>query len=407
MLCVVQRFRRWYLCAFGGILLCLPITAFAHERFVKHTPKAKLNEDFFLSLNGDMLNIVARVGCIMTAMLFLWFMREPLYAFLMHKILKNVRGKPREIVEMLCAFAMDKPIAHPWYISLGQWTVVFFLRCPALVLMFAAANNSLVMPSYPLEPSTLMLFQFAQVIMAIGILTQSFLPLGGATIFGTFIYMLTAYDWKIAVDVLPVLTVAVIYVSSPWDSWKRVITTVNVNQMRWVRILLGFGFFALGWMKLYNYYLTVGVADNYPAVLNDPMIKLFYFGTDPSLQRECWIVAFGMAEVLTGFLVMVGVFSRVWCAMMIYLFTKLMIVDFGWNEIPHLYPIGAFLLVTLSNNLSNEFGKVDDRAEAVARTGKCVSTHLILSFLLAMVLSVLAMYPMLYLLTRVAHPKFF
>ena len=38
------------------------------------------------------------------------------------------------------------------------------------------------------------------------------------TIFGTFIYMLYASDWKVAVDVLPVLTVAVIYISSPWIS---------------------------------------------------------------------------------------------------------------------------------------------------------------------------------------------
>ena len=351
-----------------------------------------------------MLNISTRVAVIMAIMMFIWFIRHPLESFIENVILKRLPGQLQSLGKFGMEFAFDKPVEAPWFKTLHQWVVIFFLRCPALVLMFAAANKSLVMPSYPLEPNTTSFFQFAQVVMAIGILTQSFLPFGGATIFGTFIYLLFAFDWKIAVDVLPVLTVAVIYVSSPWDTWKRVITSVNLKQMRWVRLILGFGFFALGWMKLYNYNLTVGVADNYANVLHDPMILMFYAGTGKTLIRECWITAFGMAEVMTGFLLMVGVFSRVWCLMMVYVFTKLMVVDFGWDEIPHLYPIGAFLLVMTSNNLSNEFGKVDDRADAVARTGKNIPAHIVLSLLLATVLAGLAVYPALLFLTQ-THPK--
>jgi hypothetical protein len=122
------------------------------------------------------------------------------------------------------------------------------------------------------------------------------------------------------------------------------------------------------------------------------------------MVRECWIMAFGMAEVMTGFLVMIGMFSRVWCLMMVYLFAKLMLVNFGWDEIPHLYPIAAFLVVLSSNNLDNAFAIVDRRAEAVTRTGKNMVQHIVLSFVLAACLATLAVFPMLAFLTH-THPK--
>jgi hypothetical protein len=294
-------------------------------------------------------------------------------------------------------------VENRWFKKLGQWVVILFLRCPALVLMYSATADSLVMPSYPLEPTTATLFKYAQVIMAMGIITQTFLPLGGATIFGTFIYLLFAFDWKIAVDILPILTVAVVYVSSPWISWERFINDISRNQMRWVRIILGFGFFALGWMKIYNHDLTAGVADNFPSVMEDPLILMFYFGTDAAFQRENWIVAFALTEVLTGFLIMVGVFNRLWCVMMVYVFTKLMLVDFGWAEIPHLYPIGAFLAVTFSNHLSNEFYRIEELEAYEARQGK-TGREVLVAAVSAVAISVVAIFPMLYFLTLVEHP---
>src|SRR4029079_963725 len=89
------------------------------------------------------------------------------------------------------------------------------------------------------------------------------LPLCGALIFGTWLY-LTRWGWMVAVDALPVLSVAVVYVSSPWQSHKLAITDLNARQMRWVRLTLGFGFVALGWLKIFNHNLVAGVADNYP-----------------------------------------------------------------------------------------------------------------------------------------------
>ena len=406
---LVAPFHRWQTWLFLSVLVSLPGAACAHERFINHMPKGPLHEDFFRRLDPNMLNIAGRVFGLMAVMLFLWFLRQhPLDDFIEYKLLGNLQGKAKVWIHNLAAFLMDKPVDLPWFTLLSRWTVVLFLRCPALVLMFAASNKSLVMPSYPLEPSSTKIFQFAQVVMGLGILTQTFLPLGGATIFGTFIYLLFAFDWKIAVDILPILTVAVVYVSAPWNSWNCSITYIPPRQMAWVRFVLGFGFFALGWMKIYNYYLTVGVADNFPSILHDPLVSLFYVGTDPKYIRECWVMGFALSEVMTGFLIMAGVFSRVWCVMMVYLFTKLMVVDFGWAEIPHLYPIAAFAVVALSaNSCSNWFHQVDENGDRIAAKGKLGWRYIATSFCLAILIAFLAVFPMLYFLTKIPHVKYY
>jgi Flp pilus assembly protein protease CpaA len=90
-------------------------------------------------------------------------------------------------------------------------------------------------------------------------LTQTALPLAGALVLGTWIY-LWRWGWMVAADALPVLTVAVVYLTSPWQSHKIAITELNEKQVKWVRLVLGFGFFALGWLKVYNYHLTADPA---------------------------------------------------------------------------------------------------------------------------------------------------
>ena len=390
----------WWLCVW---LVLVPGLALAHERFIPHEILVPLQRDFFRRLDPNMVNIALRVAFLMALMLFVWFLRDPLDKFIENRVLWKLRGKPKEWVHLLASFITDKPVEHRWFTTIGQWIVILFLRCPALVLMYSATADSLVMPSYPLSPATADLFKYAQVIMAMGIITQTFLPFGGATIFGTFLYLLVAFDWKIAVDILPILTVAVVYVSSPWTTHMFSITDISSKQMRWVRIVLGFGFFALGWMKIYNHDLTAGVADNFPSVLKDPLILMFYAGTDSAFQRESWIVAFALTEVLTGFLIMVGVWSRLWCVMMVYVFTKLMLVDFGWAEIPHLYPIGAFLAVTFSNHLSNEFYQIDALEAYEERQGK-TGREVLVAAVTAIVIAAVVIFPMLYFLTLVKHP---
>ncbi len=164
-----------------------------------------------------------------------------------------------------------------------------------------------------------------------------------------------------------------------------------------MRIILGFGFLVLGWMKVYNHDLTAGVADNYPAVMNDPLVNLFAMGTDPSLHRETWVVSFGMAEILSGFMLMTGIFTRFWACMMLWVFTKLMLIDFGWDEIPHIYPIGALLAVLTSNDLRTEF-------DVVQKTERSMRGHrplrrFALVAVSSVVIAVVAILPILWGLT--------
>ena len=392
----------------GGLLLAaLPLiasrAAFGHERFIPHTPKEQLHEDFFHSLNPDMLSIGLRGAIVMALLMVLWLLRQPLADFIEHRLLRNLQGKPKELLRLLACFLMDKPVEHPWFKAAGEWAMVFFLRCLALVLIFSANRHALVIPSYPLTPATLLPFQFAQVVLAAGILTQTLLPLCGAMIFGLFLYQLVAFDWIIALDMLPFLLVAGVYMSLPWDNWKRGMTTLDRRQIRWIRLIMGLGFFVLGWMKIYDCYLTVGVADNFPAVMDDPLIKLFYVGTTALYQRECWIVAFGMAEVMTGFLLMAGAFCRVWCLLLVFMFTKLMVVDFGWAEIPHLYYIGLFLVLLFSNQLTDEFAGIDAQTARAAREGKS-RRMLLIALGSASFFAALVVFSGLYVLTRFPHP---
>ena len=227
-------------------------------------------------------------------------------------------------------------------------------------------------------------------------LTQTLLPLCGALIVGTWLYL---FRWGpfVAVDALPVITVAVVYLTAPWQSHKLAITRLNAQQARWVRIILGFAFLVLGWMKVYNHDLTAGVADNYPGVMNDPLVAMFAMGTDPALRRETWVISFAMAEVMSGFMLMTGIFTRFWACMMLWVFTKLMLIDFGWDEIPHIYVIGALLAVLTSNDLRTEF-------DIVQKTERSMRGHrplrrFALVAVSSVVIAVVAILPILWGLT--------
>jgi hypothetical protein len=396
----MRRGAAWLLAAAA----LTPAVALAHERFVKHNLKYPLHLEYFhrtpgalLGMNANMRQIGMLTFAVLAAFLIVWFFRQRIDSYLDRALQGRLPGAPQRFVHELASFVMDKPVRLGWFHAVGEWAVILFLRSPALVLMYSATNDSLVMPSYPLEPTSAGFFKFVQVGLGLLILTQAFLPLSGALILGTWLYLFR-WGWMVAVDALPVVTVAAVYVSSPWQSHKLAITQLNQRQMRWVRLILGFGFTALGWFKLYNHNLTAGVADNYPWVMDDPLLRFFAMGTDPTFRRENWIVAFGMSEVLSGFMLMTGVFTRVWCLMMLWVFTKLMLVDFGWDEIPHIYPIGALMAVMFSNKLDTEFSRVEDLERKAAERGRIAGQFgVVVTASLAIALG--AVLPILYLLT--------
>jgi len=251
-----------------GCLALLPTVVYAHERFIRHNLKFPLHESYFgrhpeafLGIQSDMMRIGTISFVLLTAFLIIFFFRQDLDMFIEHRLLSGARGPVQRALHHLANFLTDKPVRLPWFHAIGEWAVVLFLRSPALVLMYSATNDALVMPSYPLEPTSATFFKFFQVFLAILMLTQTALPLAGALVIGTWIY-LWRWGWMVAADAIPVVTVAVMYITSPWQSYKVAITEMNETQMRWVRLVLGFGFFALGWLKIYNYHLTAGLADN-------------------------------------------------------------------------------------------------------------------------------------------------
>ena len=389
----------------AALLTLFPVMAvYAHERFIRHDLKVPVHEQYFarqpgmlLGMQSDMLRI-ATVSCVLLlAFLVVFFFRQNLDDFIEHRLLSGLRGPAQRMLHHLANFLTDKPVMLPWFKTVSEWAVVLFIRSPALVLMYSATNDSLVMPSYPLEPTSAIYYKYIQVFLAILMLTQTALPLAGALVVGTWVY-LWRWGWMVAADALPVLTVAVVYLTSPWQSHRVAITELNEKQIRWVRLLLGFGFFALGWLKIYNYHLTAGVADNYPDVMNDPMIGFFAMGTNPLFRRENWIVAFAFAEVLSGFMLMVGIFTRVWGSMMIWIFTKLMLVTFGFEEIPHIYPIAATMVVVFSNKLGSEFSFVEKIQQKAAREGKTWLRFATVG-VASLVIAAVTVYALLYVLT--------
>jgi len=403
-----ERAARAAACAAAAILFAT--AASAHERFVKHDLKHPLQNEFFgrwpdhpLALHPSMMRIGLNSFAVLLVFLLVWFARNTLVEWVQHFLLIRIGGRLQRTLHQMACFVTDRPVRSRIFHTIGEWAVIMFLRSPGLVLMYSATNDSLVMPSYPLDPVSATFFKFAQVVLAILILTQTALPLCGAMILGTWVYLIR-WGWMVSVDALPVLAVAVVYVTSPWHSHKLAITAMNPAQVRAARIVLGFGFLALGWLKIYNHNLLAGVADNYPSVMNDPMIELFSLGSGPAYRREAWIVAFGMAEVVSGFMLMIGVFTRVWAVVMVFIFTKLMLLDFGWDEIPHIYPIGALLAIMFSNELRSGIGFLEERYDSARRQGRMVSAT---AGIVGPVFAVAAMvvFPLLWLMTFLDRSK--
>jgi hypothetical protein len=132
--------------------------------------------------------------------------------------------------------------------------------------------------------------------------------------------------------------------------------------------------------------------------MEDPLIQLLRVGTGEIYARETWILAFGLAEVMSGFLLMVGVFSRIWASITTFMFVKLMLIDFGWAEIPHIYPIAAMLVIVSSNRLSSDLGPVEQVERRLGRAGRRF-WQVALVVGAALFVAFLVIYPLLYLTT--------
>jgi uncharacterized membrane protein YphA (DoxX/SURF4 family) len=397
------RLQMWIAWLTGLVVAGSGLVAHAHERFVKHNLKVPLKEYYFrqnpdgiMGMHPSYFLITLITSGLLAFCMFMWFIRKPLEEFVERKVLR-LSGAPQRFVHHVFCYLFDRPVKTRWFNLISEWAILLFTRSPGLVLMFSATSDSLVIPSYPLDPSSATFFKFAQVLLAVLILTGTLMPLCGAIVLGTWIYMFR-WGWMVACDAIPVVTVAVLYMTAPWDSHKLSIVEMNPVQTLWVRRILGVGFIALGLLKVFNYNLIAGVADNYPSAMEDPMIKMFTLGTDPYFARENWCTAFGLSEVMAGFLTMIGVFTRLWGTISIFVFTKLMLLDFGFAEIPHIYPIAAFLSVVMSNKLTSEVDPIEAAAERAGREGNRIKQIGIIVGS-SVIISVVVVFVVMYLLT--------
>lgn len=254
---------------------------------------------------------------------------------------------PRNVVGMALDFLTDEPLPDVMQKFITPFVQTLAVRIPAVVLMYAAANNSLLIPSFPLDAGAARYFQFPQAILGILIITETALPFVGGSLVAMFAYCVYRYGFVVSLDGLPILAVAYAYITMPISARSRHLT-IRAEQVSHIRMLVGICFFALGLMKILNQELIVGVADQFPAVMNDPVINLFSIGTDAAYRREWWAFGFGMSEILTGVLLAMGVFRRALSLSIAMVFSKLMFLDFGWPEVPHLYFISVLLIISFS-----------------------------------------------------------
>lgn len=342
----------------SAVLTLLPSPVYAHERFIKHLLLQPVDTKFFLQGDGllgihaDSLTIICRTSLFVLVLSLIWCHRNTIIRD--HpKIAKMLPGRSYEWLVRLADFCCDRSYRNKFMAGGMRWATAFFIRSPALVLIFSATNDALVMPSYPLDAGTAIYFQMAQLFLAVLILTQTLLPMCGAVIIGIWLYM---FRWgpMVALDALPLLAVAALYLSMPWASSTVHLAKISSSQHKILRRVLGFGFYTLGIVKLYDYNLIAAVADNFPSVLEDPLCTLMAYGLCQDNPRECWIISFALAEIMSGFFLMTGCFVRVWSTIMAFMLTKLLIVDFGWQEIPHIFPVAAVLVLIFSSRHSSD-----------------------------------------------------
>lgn len=316
-------------------------SAEAHERWVDHALVHPAHKDVFFKWSWEMVSVIGRTLLLLFFLLALWNCR-------------NFLGKKIGIFRSnFFQFLFDKPYAQNWFLVAEKIIHKLIIRAPALVLIYSASNHCLLMPSFPVESPLLVYAQFLQLLLAVMVLLEIFLPVVGYAIVAIFIYFNFHYGFMVAVDAFPLLAIAYVYITMPFSSKKNELV-LSESQITWARQILGLSFILLGLMKIFNHELMIGVIDHYPQVTEDFMLRLFSVGTNPDYVREWFTFGFGMSEMLTGVLLMTGIFTRAISLYAAFIFTKLMLYDFGWPEVPHLYPISILLLVASSKKLPEE-----------------------------------------------------
>jgi hypothetical protein len=144
-----------------------------------------------------MSRIGINVTFVLLAFLVIWMFRFLLQELVEERILGRFGGTTQRVGHSIACFLTDSPVRQKLFHLAGEWAVIMLLRSPGLVLMYSATTDSLVMPSFTLDPGSATIFKFAQAGVAILILTQTLLPLAGAILLGTWLYLFR-WGWYVA-----------------------------------------------------------------------------------------------------------------------------------------------------------------------------------------------------------------
>ncbi len=317
-------------------LFCWENLALAHERWIEHEPLEPIHNEIFQNFSSYSFAIICRPLALIFALGILWILRH-------HLAYRAKSFTPRFLHSTLDFIFMTETRAL-WGEEIQRIILQLMIRIPSLGLIYAAANSCLLLPSFPLIGGLNTFFRVVQTILALMILAELALPIVGITIALLLLVCFGFYGFSLGVDGLPMLGLSYIYWQYP-SLTHQSSYQYSAQQMRGLQIILGIAFLLLGLLKFANYQLMIGVIDHYPEVMHDPLIQIFSTGSDPQFAREWWVFGFACSEVMTGVLLILGVFARVLALLAALIFGKLLVGEFGWAEFPHLMFISQLILI--------------------------------------------------------------
>lgn len=264
----------------------------------------------------------------------------------------SFRARLGELAGRRAAFLFDEPVGAAWFQSAGRFAIALLVRSPALVLIDAAARSAMLVPSRPLGPELAAILAPFQVALALLILTQTALPLCGAVLMGSWLYVALS-GFTVAADAAPLLAVATIYAFAPWRSHELGPPEVTRAASRIFRVAVGISLVAGGFRDLFAYEQTAGLVERVPALLDDPFTRLLMMGHSEGFARETWVAATAVAQLMGGILIGSGVFTRLVALVAALVFVRLMAVDPGWA---HILPLSAMLALITVDRPGSELG---------------------------------------------------
>lgn len=264
----------------------------------------------------------------------------------------SFRQRLCELVGRRGAWLFDEPVDAGWFQSGGRFAIALLVRSPALVLLWAAARSAMLVASQPIKPELAAILVPFQVVLAVLILTQTALPLCGAVLMGSWLYVATN-GWTIAADAAPLLAVAAIYAFAPWRSHELGPPEVTRPASRIFRVAVGVSLVAGGFRDLFAYEQTVGLVERAPTLLDDPLVGLLMMGHSEGFARETWVAAVGAAQMMGGILIGSGVFTRLVALVAIAVLARLMLLDPSWARV---LPLCAMLALITRDRPGSELG---------------------------------------------------